>query len=264
MQSSDQHRSVPRITNSFILLALIAGISLVGSPFMTQNANASTQIAGTATACTGLATCSYAIGSSSGNGWASTSSSSISFQLPGESKGTYGQPYSTQIVSVSGTTNTVAGAFTAIDANTGKVVSGSTNTVIIVTKHCGYKGCQTSYTLVSGTIAFIPTNQDGTIATVTCDPSNFLAGGSTTCTAKVIDEANSSNFPNGKVTFTNSFSSLGTFSNGGKCTLSSGSCSVHFTPYEEVVGTIPIHVAYKGNHAYSQSTGSTLLYVTPS
>jgi hypothetical protein len=122
------------------------------------NAYASTQLTGTATTCTGLATCSYTISTNSGSGWAKTTASSISFQLPGELEATYWPAYSTQVISVTGTTYNVTGTFSATDVNTSKIVSGSTNTIITVTKHCGYKGCTTKYTLVSGTITVLETD----------------------------------------------------------------------------------------------------------
>lgn len=99
----------------------ILSLALVLLMLVPTAAYGSGSIKGKATKCTGTAACSYTISSSSGIGWASTTfafSGLISFQLPGESKATYNQPYSIQVVSVVGPTYTVKGTFAPIDANT--------------------------------------------------------------------------------------------------------------------------------------------------
>jgi hypothetical protein len=230
-----------------------------------QNASASTPITGTATACTGLGACTYAITDTSGSGWATTSTafgSVISFQLPGELLATRYQPYSVHTVSISASVYTEAGTFTVTDADTGKIVSGTTSTTITATEHCSRTGCYYTYALVSGTITFNVTNVDGTVTVVACNPSSFNSGGSTKCTATVTDQANHSKFPTGTVTFSISPYYYGTFSNKGKCTLSSGSCSVQFTPSDNSVGNIPIYAVYKGNTVFHTSSGSTVVSVT--
>lgn len=243
---------------------LILAIAFVASPAVFQVVVASITVDGTATSCTGLGACSYTITNGTGSGWATTSTafgSVISFLLPGEQLATRNQPYSVHTVSVSGSVYNEAGSFTATDANTGKIVSGTTNTQVTVTQHCSRTGCYYTYALVSGTITFNLTNVDGTVTTVTCNPSTFNAGGSTKCTATVTDKANPSKFPTGAVTLSTSPYSYGTFSNKGTCTLSSGSCSVQFTPFDNSVGNIPINAVYKGNSVYHISSASTVVVV---
>jgi len=227
---------------------------------LAHNAYATT-ITGTATKCTAFGSCSYTISTSSGSGWATTNGISISFQLPGELKATYGQPYHAQHVLISGIEYNVTGSFVATDANNGKVVLGSTKSIITLVIHC-QRGCTYTYTLVSGTITFTPTNKDPTSTTVTCNPSSFAAGGHTICKVQISDVTNSTNIPKGKVTFSSN-SSIDTFTPA-YCYLSSGSCSVQFTPNEEHVGGIPIYAAYAGNFNHFKSIGSTAVYVTSS
>lgn len=244
---------------------VILAIAVLVSSEMFQSAAASTTITGIAASCTGLGDCNYTIANGSGSGWATTSTafgSVISFQLPGESLATRGQPYSVHTVSISGNVYTEAGSFAVTDANTGKIVSGTTNTMITATQHCGRTGCYTTYALVSGKITFNVTNVDGTVTTLACNPSSFNSGGSTKCTATVRDQANPSKFPTGTVAFSISAFYSGTFSNAGKCTLSSGSCSVQFTPSDNSVGNIPIHAVYKGNSVYHTSSASAIVSVT--
>ncbi|MDA4130741.1 MAG: hypothetical protein OK457_08215 [Thaumarchaeota archaeon] len=243
-----------------MLLFLVFVVLLIPAAYFTVSAAAN--ITGTAVSCSSTVACKYVVKTSTGSGSANTTAfGRISFKLPGEAKATLNQPYSDHATSVSGYTYTMAGSFVAIDANTGKVVTGTTNTVVTVNVRCS-RGCSYTYTLVRGSITFTPTNQDGTTTTVSCNPGSFQAGGSTLCTVKVTDVSVPSNIPTGTVSFSTSVGQFGTFSNGGTCTLSAGSCSVTFTPNEEQVGYMHIYVSYGGDVSDYVSTTSTLLSIT--
>jgi hypothetical protein len=228
-----------------LILAVLAG-----------NAYATT-ITGTATKCTSISNCSFTI---SGGGWATTTFNTISFQLPGELKPTSG-PYALHVVSLTGYyLYHLAGSFTVTDANTEKIVTGSTNTFILVTAHC-QRGCTYTTTLINGTITFNPTNKDGTSTAVTCSQSSLPFGGSTTCTATVTDTSFVSSVPTGTVAFTTSSTLLGTLQPH-SCTLASGSCSVKFQANLEYPGTATISGSYKGDSIHYISSGSTSVTVT--
>jgi hypothetical protein len=81
--------------------------------------------------------------------------------------------------------------------------------------------------------------------------------------ATVTDSANASQVTTGRVSFSPSFSYLGTFSNQGACALSSGSCGVQFTPADEGSGTIPAYASCHGGTGVYKSSETTYLYVTP-
>jgi hypothetical protein len=234
-------------------------------------AMASSQITGTATSCSSFYACVYTITNSQGHGSATTYfyynyqyqyNTYAKFQLPGEVKTTTSQPYKTNILGQSGNTYHVGGSLTAIDANTGKVVTGTTDDYIVRTQHCYRTGCYYTYALSSGTIAFTLTALDGTATSVACNPATFPAGGSTTCTVTVTDLANSGNFPAGSVAFgISTYGEYGTFTPP-SCALSSGSCSVSFRPSDNSVGTIGITASYPGDSSHYMSSGSTTVSVT--
>ena len=233
-------------------------------------ATASSEIAGTATSCSSFYTCVYAITSIQGHGSATTYPYYYSysyntyaiFQLPGEAKSTTSQPYKTNILGHTGTTYHVSGSFTAVDANSGKVVTGTTDDYIIQTQHCSRHGCYYTYSLSSGRITFTLTNLDGTATSLACSPATFPAGGSTTCTVTVTDLATSRSFPTGSVAFgISTYGEYGTFTPP-VCTLSSGRCSVIFTPSDNSVGTIGITASYPGDSSHYLSSGGTSVFVT--
>jgi hypothetical protein len=234
------------------------------------SATATSKITGTATSCSSFYACVYTIANSLGHGSAMTYyyspypytyNTQASFQLPGESKSTTSLPYKTNTIGNSGSTYHLNGSFTAIDANTEKIVTGTTDDFIIQTKYC-FRSCTYKYTLSSGTITFTPTNFDATATSVVCNPSSFLSGGSTVCTATVTDLANAANFPKGGVPFAISgYYGAGTFTPQ-TCTLSSGKCSVKFTPTDESVGSIGMGASYAGDSSHYLSSGSTTIYVT--
>ena len=217
---------------------------------------------GTVTACTSLAACSYKITGPGGTGSASTTWTSISFQLPGEKNTTHGGIYSVVTLNVSGAIHYMLGTFSATDVNTGNAVIGSTHTNITVIQHCSHNGCYQTYSVNNGSIIFHRTVADGTSAAVSSNPTDFVEENTTVCTMTVTDLRNASVFPTGKVTFTTSYSYLGTFSKNATCTLSKGSCSVKFTPGDGEVGTFPIYASYHGAKAYYKSSANTLIYVS--
>ncbi|MBV8246248.1 MAG: hypothetical protein JOZ38_10035 [Candidatus Eremiobacteraeota bacterium] len=220
----------------------------------------SAPITGTATICYSFSQCNYTITDAQGTGSASTSGT-VTFQLPGEANFSTSQAYTTNILGNVGTTYHVGGSFTATDVNTERIVTGTTDDYIIQTKYC-FRSCSYHYSLVSGTISFVPTNIDATATAVACNPSTFGNGGSTKCTATVTDLANASIHPGGHVTFSiSSYYGAGTFTPV-TCTLSKGRCSTKFAPTDESVGGIGIGASYPGNKIRYPSSGSTSIYVT--
>src|ERR1700694_4035966 len=103
-----------------ILRSLSFGLLVVLLGLVVPSAYASSPITGNATRCSALATCSFTLSSSSGSGWASTYSSLVYFQLPGEPKATYnGVAHTTAVVAgysnTAGTLYHVTGTFSATD-----------------------------------------------------------------------------------------------------------------------------------------------------
>ncbi|MCI4364990.1 MAG: hypothetical protein L3K10_02865 [Thermoplasmata archaeon] len=243
---------------SFVLVAVL------------PTASASSPVKGSATSCTGIETCKFSLAGGNGSGWAATnwawgtSRYAISFQLSGEPNATHGGLYVAKVVNVSGNVSHVLGNFSAVDVNNGKVVLGSTDTNVTVTTHCYHTGCSHTYFLKDGTIQLRTTKYDGTTTTVSCSPSSFSAGGSTVCTATVTDLANHSKAPKGNVSFSTLYSSSGTFSKHGVCTLISGSCSVRFSSADDTVGTVSIYAAYNGGRTFYKSSSSTSIYISGS
>jgi len=252
-----------------VIMVGMGGIQSVASLSINQFASV---INGKATKCSGLAVCSYTVGAS---GFASTnagvggyvgqsplpfSGGSVSFLLPGEALVTYsngvysGTAILAEYSSTAGTVYKVTGTFASIDANSGKVVKGSTSGYVGIKGHSGRGGGNT-YTLLNGTISFNPTNLDGSLTTVTCNPTSFLFGTSTKCTATVTDSANATSFPTGYVTFSSTLGFSPT-----KCHLSSGSCSVQIAA---TAGTWPVYASYSGDslHYKTPLTYYTELYV---
>ena len=98
-----------------------------------------------------------------------------------------------------------------------------------------------------------------TSTSVSCNPSSFQLGLSTTCIATVTDGAGAgATTPAGMVAFTSN--GAGTFSSP-SCTLNaSGQCSVTYTP--GATGTQTITATYGGDSVHAGSSGSTALTVT--
>lgn len=261
-----------------LLLPLFAVLIIV----LSNSAYASGPISGTATHCTGLATCSFTLSSNSQTGWAKTTagvggyvgqspllfSGVSSFLLPGEAIATYNAAYSGQAVlagfsTTAGTLYHVTGTITGLDANDGTIVNGKTDTTIGIKGHSG-RGGGIYFTLVSGAISFTKSTMRSSSTTVACTPSSITAGSTATCTVTVSDPGVGTKItPTGTVSVTASNSGLGTF-NQSSCTLSAGSCSVNFKSNQEFSGTTSIYSTYSGDSSHIASSGRTLLYVIPS
>ncbi|TMI57412.1 PKD domain-containing protein, partial [Candidatus Bathyarchaeota archaeon] len=91
-----------------------------------------------------------------------------------------------------------------------------------------------------------------TSTSVSCNPSTVAVGQATSCTATVADTSGTGAVtPIGTVTFTP----------GGPCTLSGGSCSVDITPSAQ--GALTVSAGYGGDSVHGTSSGSTIVTVNP-
>jgi len=216
---------------------------------------------GTVVKCKSTAVCTYDLNNTNPKvvGWASTTVHSLSFKLPWEAKASYNLTYSTYIEKLTGTyTYWTIGNFYGTDVNTGYVVYGTTETNFTITAHCS-RGCTYTYTTDNGTIVFSFTKAYLTSTSVSCSPSSINVTSPTSCTAKVTNLWNSSNVPSGKIYMTTP--GLGSFTNKGSCTLSSGSCSLTFTPFDNTIGTVTISAKYAPVAGFYKSSSSTSVYV---
>lgn len=103
---------------------------------------------------------------------------------------------------------------------------------------------------------------DETSTQLTCAPLSLIAGTAATCTATVVDTGpGPTTTPTGTVEFTSS--GAGTFSAGGSCTLSAGSCQLTYTPSSAGSGTHRIIASYEGDVNHLTSSGEEDLAVTP-
>lgn len=223
---------------------------------------------GLVTSCKSASVCAFSFNTSAGTGTASGSPPSMSLQLPGEGVVSTGLSYSTYIQKLTGTyTYWTVGNFAGTDANTGKIVYGTTNTNYTITcvGHSGRGGgCGYQYKTDNGTIVVFFTNAEQTATSVSCTPSTLAAGNSTLCTVTVSDTANSSATPVGNVSLSQAYGSTIGFANGGLCRLASGSCSVRYSAPDEQLGTVPITASYPGTPSFYASSGRTSVYVTTS
>ena len=254
---------------------LFVAVLLLGSAVIFSSmpfASGETQVSGTATKCTGLATCMFTLtDGSGGTGTASTYAGipgyvgqsplnfyggSVSFKLPGETTATFasgvygGSAVLNGTSSTAGTLYHTTASFSATDQNMGTVVTGSTDTVVGIKGHSGRGGGNT-YTLVSGSITLIATGKYATTTKLSCSPQSFLLDGSTNCTVTVSGGSS----PGGTVAFSQSGGSGSlSFPNPATCTLSSGSCSLTMT------GTSPgaplVLASYPGDSTNLGSSGT--------
>jgi hypothetical protein len=135
--------------------------------------------------------------------------------------------------------------------------SSGLGTVTITASYGGDSDHLTS----SGTFS-LTVQKRTTSTTVVCSPASVVINQASTCTVTVSDTGGSgSSTPTGTVTFTASPSSGGAFSSG-TCTLSSGSCSVTFTPNSAGVGTVTITGTYGGDSVHQGSSGTFSLTVS--
>jgi hypothetical protein len=238
---------------ALILLTLVPPVSAAAPP-----------VSGLVTTCASTTTCQFTFNTTAGTGWATTTSTLMSFQLPGEAKVSNNLTYSTYIALLTGTyTYWTVGSFVGTDVNSGKVVYGTTNTNYTITcvGHSGRGGgCTYTYTTDNGTIAVRLTNAEMTSTSVMCTPATVNVASKTSCTVKVADLWNSSNVPTGKVHL--SSGGLGTFSNKGTCTLTSGACTFTWHPFDTTVGTATISATYVGTPLFYTSLGSASVSVT--
>ena len=227
-------------------------------------AGAAAPVQGLVTTCSSTTTCQFVFNTSVGTGWASTTSSTLSFQLPGEALASYNLSYSTYVGSLTGTyTYWTVGNFLGTDVNTGKVVYGTTDTNYTITcvGHSGRGGgCTYTYTTDNGTIVIHLTQAEQTSTSVSCSPTSINVASKTTCTIKVVDLWNSSNVPTGKVRF--SSGGLGTISNKGVCTLAAGQCTLTFHPFDTTSGAATLTASYVGSLTFYKSVGTTSVTVT--
>lgn len=225
-------------------------------------------LSGTVTNCTSASSCSFTFNDTAGTGWARASPPALSLQLPGEPLASYNLSYSTYTAKLTGTyTYWTVGTFVGTDANSGKVVYGTTNTNFTITcyGHSGRGGgCTYVDTTDNGTIVVTFTEAEQTTTTVSCAPNALPAGSSTVCTAWVNDTANSSATAAGNVSFFQAYGSTAGFGNGGNCTLSSGSCSVLYTVADDQLGTVPIGANFHGTPSFYPSSGRTSIYANSS
>jgi hypothetical protein len=187
----------------------------------------------------------------------------ISFRLPGEVTATYNGAYHGQAVlagysSTAGTLYRVTGSFSALDANTGTIVTGSTDTLIGIKGRSG-RGGGIYFTLVSGSITLNPSTIRASSTALVCTPTSVSPGGSITCTVTVTDPgAGTSSTPTGTVTF--SSNAAGTFSPATSCTLVSGTGAVTFTTNPEAAGYyLQLSASYGGDSIHQGSASPTVL-----
>lgn len=243
-------------------------------------------VTGVATSCGGIASCAFSL--TDGNGGTGTATASagvggyvgqsplpfsggyVIFQLPGDAVPTsaYGV-YSGQAVldgysSTAGTLYNTTGTFSALDASTGLVVTGTTNTVVGIKGHSGRGGGNT-YTLVAGTISISETPLHTTTTSVTCSPTPVPVNAPTYCTATVTDAiVGTPVTPTGSVTFGSS--GAGTFSAASCSLYGSGAiatCLVTYTPAPGTEGTqATITASYPGDSTHLGSTSASFT-ITP-
>ncbi len=108
-------------------------------------------------------------------------------------------------------------------------------------------------------------NKDATKSTLACTPSNLAVGGSSTCTATVIDQAASPSTPRGNVSF--SHSSEGVFSPQASCALiasgdgKSATCQLTYIP--TAAGAHQLTALYSGDETHTSSEATSSLSVSP-
>jgi hypothetical protein len=257
------HRSV-----RFLITLMTCGVML---SLPLTSAYGDTTVAGTATSCTGVASCSFSLSDGTGNTGAATttafvggsvgqsplpfSGGSVTFRLPGEAltssaAGVYsGEAVLDGSSSTAGTLYQTTGTFYATDVNTGLVVTGTTSTVVGIKGHSGRGGGNT-YTLVSGAISITSiTSPHATTTAVSCSPASTPVNAQTTCTASVTDtDATAPVPPSGTVEFGSG--GAGVFSSG-SCSLGgtgvTSSCQVTYTPSPGSEGLPAITADYPGD-----------------
>lgn len=247
---------------AFLSPIALAGIVLLLS-LPSANGAAAPPVSGTVTNCLSTTTCSFSFNTTAGTGWASTTATTLSLQLPGEANASQNLTYGTYVQLLTGTyTYWTVGNFLGTDRNTGFVIYGTTDTNFTITcvGHSGRGGgCTYVDTTDNGTIVVKFTQQEQTLTSLSCTPTTIRVPGKSTCTVTVTNLWNSSNVPSGKVKF--SAGGLGYFSNRGSCTLTAGKCTIAFHPYDNTLGTVTITGSYLGTTAFYPSAGAMAISV---
>ena len=101
---------------------------------------------------------------------------------------------------------------------------------------------------------------DSTSSSITSSTDTANQGSHATYTIRVSDTSNSATIPTGMVTWSDG-NNGGTFS-ASSCVLSSGSCTVSYTPPTDYSGTITITGSYGGDSAHTSSSATTTLTST--
>ena len=177
-----------------------------------------------------------------------------------------------------GTPTTPTGTVTMTDSPSG---SGSFGTCTLSQVSVGTASCTVSYAPSAGeegpitiTATYngdsthsgssgstgLTATQIATTTIVSCSPNPTSRNVASTCTATVSDNGGATLRPTGTVRFSASPSGDGSFSST-TCTLSSGSCSVSFTPSVSGV-SVTITASYQGDTDHTVSSGSTVLTVS--
>jgi hypothetical protein len=247
----------------FLRIAAIAPVGLLLLALLPV-AGATAPVHGVVTTCSSTYACGFVFNTSAGTGWANTTGTKMSFQLPGEAKASYNLSDATYIARLTGTyTYWTVGNFLGTDVNTGKVVYGTTDTNYTITCH-GHSGrgggCTYTYTTDNGTIVFHFTQAEQTSTAVSCSPTSINVAARTTCTVTVTNLWNASNVPTGTVHFTGS--ATGSFAPHPSCTLVSGSCTLKWHPADNTNGAVTIGAHFLGGTGFYTSQGSTSVTVT--
>jgi hypothetical protein len=126
----------------------------------------------------------------------------------------------------------------------------------------GNYGGDPTHSTSSGT--FSPTATPRTTsAAVACSPASVTVNQATSCTVTITDTSPGTAItPGGSVTFSDSPTSSGTFSPASSCNLSSGRCTVTYTPSPGSEGNHAITATYAGDSTHSGSSSTFNVPVT--
>ncbi len=132
----------------------------------------------------------------------------------------------------------------------------STNSPSSITITASYGG-DTTHKTSSGTSSLSVNLLNSSIVSVSHNPTTVSSGGSVNFTATVTSSSSSQTVPSGLVSWSDG-NAGGTF-NTQSCTLSSGSCTVSYTPSLNPPNVTTITASYAGDNSYQPSTGSNQL-----
>lgn len=220
-------------------------------------------VSGTVANCWSTTNCAFNFTTTAGTGWANTTPSTISFQLPGESVPTHNLSYTTSLAHTTyaspNTTYWTVGTFLGTDVSSGYVVYGTTNTNYTAVCHPVFRWCYDTYLTDNGTILVHLTRAEATSTTIACSPTTIVSG-KTACTATVTNLWNSSKVPVGRLHLSGPYGSKLSIAG---CTLSStGSCKFTWTAPINGCGPYVIAATYAGTTSYYTSSGSATITVT--